>query len=177
MGLPHIPIEQQNIRPEKPDDISAIRTVNEQAFGRTSEADIVDTLRKRGAIFLSLVALQDDLVVGHILFSPVTIESDTSSFEAVALGPMAVLPSHQRLGIGSQLVRKGLDQCKEMGQTVVIVLGHPEFYPRFGFKPTRPYGIRWTIDVAPEVFMVAELEEGALRGRHGTVFYQPEFGG
>ncbi|NOH03416.1 MAG: N-acetyltransferase [Chloroflexi bacterium] len=165
------------IRPESPEDIPAIRRVNEQAFGRADEANIVDSLRKRGVVTLSLVAVQDDQIVGHILFSPVTIASETGSFEAVALGPMAVLPSHQRLGIGSQLVRAGLEKCKKMGQPIVIVLGHPEFYPRFGFKPSRPFGIRWEKDVPDEVFMVAELTEGALNGRGGVVIYQSEFRG
>jgi len=163
------------IRQERPEDIPGIRYVNEQAFGHPEEADIVDGLRQRGVIFLSLVAVQDDQIVGHILFSPVTITSETSSFEAIALGPMAVLPSHQRLGIGSELVRAGLEECREMGQSIVIVLGHPEFYPRFGFEPARPFGIRWEHDVPAEVFMVAELTEGALNGRGGVVLYQPEF--
>ena len=163
------------IRQERAQDIPGIRYVNEQAFDRTDEADIVDSLRQRGAMFLSLVAVQGEQVVGHVLFSPVTIKSEKSSFEAIALGPMAVLPSHQRLGIGSQLVRAGLEECKKVGQSVAIVLGHPEFYPRFGFKPSRPFGIRWEQDVPAEVFMVAELNEGALNGRGGVVFYQPEF--
>ena len=164
-----------SVRQERPEDVPAIRDVNEQAFGRVDEADIVDALRKRGAVSISLVAIQEDQVVGHILFSPVTIKSEHSSFEAIALGPMAVLPSHQRQGIGSQLVRAGLEQCKKLGQSIAIVLGHPEFYPRFGFKPSRPFGIRWENDVSPEVFMVAELSEGALNGRSGVVVYQPEF--
>jgi putative acetyltransferase len=164
------------IRPEEPGDIPAIRHVNEQAFGRAGEAEIVDSLRKRDAVTLSLVAVQDDQIVGHILFNPVTIASETDSFAAVALGPMAVLPSHQKLGVGSQLVRAGLAACKKMGQHIIIVLGHPWFYPRFGFKPSRPCGIRWEKDVPEEVFMVAELTEGALNGRSGVVRYQPEFG-
>jgi putative acetyltransferase len=165
------------IRPEIPHDIQNIRHVNEQAFGRPDEADIVDSLRQRGALVLSLVALLDEQVVGHIGFSPVTIKSEKSSFEAIALGPMAVLPSHQRTGIGSQLVRVGLEECRRLGQSIVIVLGHPEFYPRFGFKPSLPFGIRWEQDVPAEVFMVAELNEGALEGCGGVVVYQPEFGG
>jgi putative acetyltransferase len=163
------------IRQERAQDIPGICQVNEQAFGRPDEADIVDSLRQRAAIFLSLVALQGEQVVGHILFSPVTVKSDQSSFDAIALGPMAVLPSHQRSGIGSQLVRAGLEECRKMGQSIVIVLGHPEFYPRFGFKPALPFGIRWEQDLPAEVFMVAELEQGALNGRGGVVIYQPEF--
>jgi putative acetyltransferase len=126
---------------------------------------------------LSLVALLDEQVVGHIVFSPVTIKSSKSSFEAIAFRPMAVLPSHQRSGIGSQLVRVGLEEYRKMGQSIVIVLGHSEFYPHFGFKPSLPFGIRWEQDVPAEVFMVAELNEGALKGRGGVVVYQPEFRG
>jgi putative acetyltransferase len=165
------------IRQERTEDIPGIRHVNELAFDRPDEADIVDSLRQRDAIFLSLVAFQGERVVGHILFSPVTITSEQTSFEAIALGPMAVLPSHQRTGIGSQLVQLGLEECRKMEQSIVIVLGHPKFYPRFGFKPSLPFGIRWEHDVPAEVFMVAELNEGALKGRGGVVVYQPEFRG
>lgn len=164
-----------SIRKETPEDITVIRQVNEQAFGRAGEADIVDALRRRGVVTLSLVAEQDGQIVGHILFSPVTVQSGKSSFKAVALGPMAVLPSHQRLGIGSQLVRAGLEECKKMGQFIVIVLGHPGFYPRFGFKPSRPFGIRLEKKVPDEAFMLVELTEGALHGRGGIVIYPDEF--
>jgi putative acetyltransferase len=163
------------IRPEMPEDIPAIRRVNEQAFDRAEEADLVEALRRRGVITLSLVAVEDEDIIGHILFSPVTIESGESKLEAVALGPMAVLPSYQRQGIGSRLVRAGLEECRRLGHDVVIVLGHPGFYPRFGFVPSRRFGIRWEHDVPNEVFMVAELREGALTERGGTVRYQPEF--
>ena len=163
------------IRPEESADFAAIRQVNELAFGRPAEADIVDSLRQRGVVFLSLVAVQQSQLVGHILFSPVSVVSQAGTFEAVALGPMAVLPSHQRQGIGSQLVRRGLEECRQMGQPLVIVLGHPDFYPRFGFKTASPFGIRWEYDVPLEAFMLAELNPGALHGRSGVVFYQPEF--
>ncbi len=163
------------IRHEMPEDIPAIRRVNEQAFDRAEEANLVEALRRRGVIALSLVAVKDAEIVGHILFSPVTIESGESTFDALALGPMAVLPSHQGHGIGSQLVRAGLEECRRLGHDLVIVLGHPDFYPRFGFVPASRYGIRWERDVPDEVFMVAELREGALTERGGTVRYQPEF--
>lgn len=165
------------VRPEQPEDLSDIRAVNEQAFGRAKEADIVDSVRARGAASVSLVAERGGRIVGHILFTPVTVRSETASFEAIALGPMAVLPAYQRLEIGSQLVRAGLEACRWIGQPVVIVLGHPWFYPRFGFKPARPLGIRWEHDVLDEVFMLAELSEGALAGRDGVAYYQPEFRG
>lgn len=165
------------VRRENPEDIDAIHDVEEQAFGRPDEANLVDALRRRGTVTLSLVAIEENRVAGHILFSPVTIESGHSRFEAVALGPMAVLPGYQNKGIGSQLARAGLEECRQLGHDVVIVLGHPNFYPRFGFVPARPLGIRWEFDVPEEVFMVAELRPGALAGRGGIVKYQPEFSG
>jgi putative acetyltransferase len=152
------------VRREIKVDIPAIHQLNEKAFGGSDEAEIIASLRKRNKISLSLVAVEDDHIVGHILFSPVVIQSDNSSFPAIALGPMAVLPSRQRLGIGSQLVQAGLAECKKIEQLIVVVLGHPEFYTRFGFKPSLTFGIRWEKDIPAEVFMVNELKEGALTG-------------
>jgi len=160
---------------ERPGDANAIRFVLEEAFGQSNEADLVDALRNRGVLTLSLVALRENEVVGHIVFSPVTIESAGSSFSAIGLGPMAVLPSYQRKGIGSQLVRIGLEQCRQAGHEIVVVLGHPDFYGRFGFVPTRHRGIHCEFDVPDDVFMVMELRQGALAGRGGLVKYQPEF--
>lgn len=160
---------------EKPEDAHAIRLVLEQAFGQSNEADIVEILRHRGALTLSLVAIRENEVVGHILFSPVTIESGGSSFNAIGLGPMAVLPQYQRKGIGSQLVRIGLEQCRQSGHEIVVVLGHPGFYARFGFVPARHRGFRCEFDVPDDVFMVMELRQGALDRRGGLVKYQPEF--
>ena len=164
-----------SIRPEIPKEIDSIRYVNEQAFGQTAEAAIVDKLRNRKALTISLVATKDNEVVGHIAFSPVMIESQFSSFEAVALAPMAVLPAHQRKGIGSRLVRAGLEECHRLGHDVVVVLGHPDYYPRFGFVPGKQRGINCEFEVPDEAWMVLELKEGILRGRSGTVKYQPEF--
>ena len=164
-----------SIRPEAPKDIDAIGYVNEQAFGQPVEAAIVDKLRNRNALTISLVATIGNEVVGHIAFSPVLIESECSSFEAVALAPMAVLPAHQRKGIGSQLVRAGLGECHRLGHDIVVVLGHPNYYPRFGFVPGKQRGIDCEFEVPDEAWMVLELREGALAGRSGTVKYQPEF--
>jgi putative acetyltransferase len=164
-----------SIRPETPQDVDSIRYVNDQAFGQTEEGAIVDRLRKRNALTISLVATRDDKVVGHIAFSPVVIESQCLSFEAVALAPMAVLPAHQRKGIGSQLVRSGLEESRRLGHEVVVVLGHPDYYPRFGFVPGKQRGIGCEFEVPDEAWMVIELKEGILGGRSGTVKYQPEF--
>jgi len=160
---------------EKPEDVRAIRFVLEKAFGQSNEADLVDALRRRGALTLSLVALRDNDVVGNIVFSPVTIESAGTSFNAIGLGPMAVLPRYQGKGIGSQLVRIGLEQCRQAGHEIVVVLGYPDFYGRFGFVPTKYRGIHCEFDVPDDVFMVMELRQDALAGRSGLVKYQPEF--
>ena len=163
------------IRPETPEDSAAIRSANEEAFEDSTEADLVEKLRSRQAYTLSLVATDGDKVIGHILFSPVTIESRDNSFGALGLGPMAVLPSHQRKGVGSQLIYAGLQECKRLGHEIVAVLGHPDYYPRFGFVPASRYGIQCEYDVPDEAFMILELRPGALSGRSGVVKYQPEF--
>lgn len=136
---------------------------------------MVCRLREGGKVTLSLVAVEDDRVVGHILFSPVTIESEAEVRAAAGLAPLAVLPELQRSGIGSRLVRAGLEECRNAGHECVVVLGHPDYYPRFGFVPAICYGVRCEFDVPDEAFMVIELREGALRGRAGTARYQPEF--
>jgi putative acetyltransferase len=164
------------IRQERPEDVAGIRHVNEQAFDGPAEADLVDLLRTRGKVVLSLVAAQDDRIVGHILFSPVMIESDGKlDASAAGLAPMAVLPELQKQGVGSRLVKHGLEQCRKIGYQCVVVLGHADYYPRFGFLPASRYGLKCVYDVPDEVFMAIELREGALAGRTGIVKYQPEF--
>lgn len=158
-----------------PEDVKAIRYVNQQAFGQTEEAEIVDKLRNRNMVTLSLVAIQGNQVVGHILFSPVRIESEHSNFEAIALAPMAVLPPYQRKGIGSQLVRASLKECQRLNHEIVVVLGHPNYYPRFGFIPAKPKGITCEFEVPDEAWMILELRKGALAGRKGILKFQPEF--
>ncbi len=163
------------IRPETVEDFPAVRLVNEQAFARPNEADLVAALRDNAAPIISLVAVLDGRVVGHIFFSPVTVEAEDGSFAAMGLGPMAVLPAYQSQGVGSALVRAGLAACHDMGEDIVVVLGHPGFYPRFGFVPARPRGLYSEYDVPDDVFMVVELREGALARRGGLVRYRPEF--
>jgi len=163
------------IRLETPEDKASIRHVNKEAFGQKEEAGIIEKLRNRGVLTISLVAVQDDRTVGHIAFSPVKVESERSSFEAIALAPMAVLPAYQRKGIGSQLVRSGIKECQHLGHEIIVVLGHPNYYPRFGFVPAKPKGITCEFEVPDEAWMILELREGALAGRQGTVSFQPEF--
>lgn len=165
------------IRPETSEDKTAIHHVNQEAFGQTEEADIVDRLRIRGALTISLVAVQSEEIVGHIAFSPVTVEMEHSNFDAIALAPIAVLSAYQCKGIGSQLVRAGLEECRRLGCEIVVVLGHPNYYPRFGFTPAKPKGINCDFQVPDEAWMILELKESALAGRRGSVKFQPEFSG
>jgi putative acetyltransferase len=122
------------------------------------------------------VAVENGQVIAHIFFSPVTVEGDGRVVAALGLAPMAVLPDYQKRGVGSELVREGLKECQRIGYKIVVVLGHPEYYPRFGFVPARDKGLRSEYLVPDEVFMVAELEAGALDGVLGLVKYHPEFG-
>jgi len=163
------------IRQETPEDAAAIRHVNEEAFGQKEEAEIIEKLRSRGVLTISLVVVQDNEIVGHIAFSPVQVELKHSSFGAIALAPMSVLPAYQRKGIGSQLVHAGLEECRRLGHEIIVVLGHPDYYPRFGFIPAKPKGIDCEFQVPDEAWMVLELREGALAERRGTVKFQPEF--
>ncbi|HSB78203.1 MAG TPA: N-acetyltransferase [Candidatus Methylomirabilis sp.] len=165
------------VRPERPEEHAPIRQVNTLAFGRPNEAALVDALRQSARPYLSLVAVEDGRIVGHIFFSPVIIQSETGTFPIFGLAPMAVLPECQRRGIGSQLVLRGLEACARIGQTVVVVLGHPAFYPRFGFVPASRKGLYCEYAVPDEAFMVLELLPGVLQGRTGVVKYLPEFAG
>jgi putative acetyltransferase len=162
------------IRPERNGDIAAIRALNQAAFDGDTEANIVDLLRVRARPIVSLVALDAGSIVGHILFSPVTL-SGHEDLVMMGLAPMAVLPAHQRRGIGSSLVRAGLDRCVRLPCSAVVVVGHPEYYPRFGFVPASRFALGCEYDVADDVFMAVELEPGSLRGRSGTIRYHEAF--
>lgn len=163
------------VRAETTEDYAAVRQVNELAFGRLAEAVLVDKLRAIADPQISLVAVKDAQVVGHIFFSPVSIEIGDSASPALGLGPMAVLPEYQNQGLGSQLVRAGLQECQRIDCNVVVVLGHSEYYPRFGFVPAKQKGLTCEWPVPDEAFMVAELKPDALAGRRGLVKYRPEF--
>ena len=164
-----MPIE---IREEQANDIAAIREVNRRAFGQEQEGRIVDALRTNHGALLSLVATLDDRIVGHIMYSPLMVGGE---WEGAALGPMAVLPEHQRQGIGSRLVEAGNQKLEAAGCPFVIVLGHEDFYPRFGFTPAHAHGITCEWDVPNDVFMVLVLNRAKTDGLSGLAKYRNEF--
>ncbi len=165
------------IRPETIVDAPKIFDIEAAAFGRPAEAELVQKLQQSDAPIISLVAVLDDRLVGHILFSPVTIKNEEEEFTAVALGPVAVSPDQQNKGIGAELCRSGLAACQQAGHQLAFVLGHPTYYPRFGFEPSAPHRLHCQFKVPDEAFMVLALQPGALQGKHGTVYYHPLFGG
>jgi putative acetyltransferase len=120
-----------------------------------------------------LVAVDDGEIVGHVMFSPMTIEGPEGSWDAVCLAPLAVAPSRQRTGIGGQLMRSGFAELREAGHRAVVLLGHPTYYPRFGFRPAREFGLHFQDD--RDAFMAIELYPGALDGVSGAVKFSPEF--
>ena len=162
-----------SIRPEAEFDRDSIFRVNHLAFGRVDEARLVDALRSGGFVSLSLMAETAGQIVGHILFSALMIEGRDGTIPALALAPLAVAPDFQRQGIGSALVCRGLDLCREQNHRIVMVVGDPPFYSRFGF--TSPPPRRLCSPYAGDGFMVLELEQGALRGVTGAVQYPPPF--
>lgn len=165
------------VRPEEPRDRPAVRRVNEAAFGRASEADLVDRLRARSASYLGLVAEDGGEVAGHITFSPVRLDPPRPDLVAFGLAPMSVLPDRQRGGVGSALVRAGLAACRAAGADVVFVLGHPDYYPRFGFRPAAEWDVADPYGAPPGAFMALELTPGALGRAGGVAHYDPALDG
>jgi putative acetyltransferase len=165
------------IRPEKNEDLEAIQKVNTEAFGQKNEADLVEEVRKSNAFIpeLSLVALLDGTVVGHILFSKIKIQTKDSEVPALCLAPMAVLSDYQNRGIGTDLVKQGLEECKRLGHKIVVVIGHPNYYPRFGFSSAGVKGLEVSFEVPDEAFMAIELDLGALNGVSGVVKFPKAF--
>jgi len=162
------------IRPETAQDRGAVWGVNQQAFGGDAEASLAEALRDGGFTEVSLVAEKNDAIVGHILFGRVQIDTAATMIDAVSLAPMAVVPNHQRQGVGALLVEAGLDVARRNGHKIAVVLGHPEFYSRFGFsaklaEPLQsPFG-------GGEAWMAMELAPEALAGIAGKVEYPPPF--
>ncbi|MEG0822477.1 MAG: N-acetyltransferase [Burkholderiaceae bacterium] len=162
------------IRDEKPDDHSTVHRLTEAAFGRAAEAQLVDRLRREAKPLVSLVAENHGNVVGHIMFTPVVI-TERPAARAMGLAPMAVAPELQRGGIGTALVHAGVARCKELGAELVVVLGHPEFYPRFGFEPASRIGLKSEYGVPDSVFMALPLRADGELEFDGTVRYHVAF--
>ncbi len=166
-----------SIASETEEDIAAIREVVTAAFNRPNEAELVETIRNSPNFIpeLSLVAKEQGKVVGHILFSPIAIETKQGNVEAIALAPLCVTPTHQRQSIGAQLVQAGLTKCRELDHNIIILVGHPHYYPRFGFQKASKFGIQAPFTVPDEAFMVLELKPGALKNIRGIVRYPAYF--
>ena len=164
-------MEAIEIREEQTGDADAIRRVNTEAFGQPQDAQLVDALRHNCSDLLALVAVDGQDIVGHILFSPAFL----GDVQGMGLAPMAVIPARQRDGIGSDLVRAGLAKLEERRCPFVIVLGHADYYPRFGFERASAHGVRCEWNVPDEVFMLLVLDESAIEGIRGLARYRPEF--
>lgn len=167
------PLPEIRIRPEAPVDRERVHEIVAAAFGREEEAALVDALRGRVSPELSLVAESAGDIVGHIYFSPVRVGE--AGRPALGLAPVSVDPSCQGRGVGSELCRRGLVACLALGEPVVFVLGHADYYPRFGFEPALPRGLYYRDERFAPSFFVACLEEGALAGYAGEVRYHPAF--
>ncbi len=163
------------IRIEKTTDIQQIWQINTEAFERKGEADLINTLRESDTPYISLIYEENNKFLGHIFFTPVELAGDTSGLDIMGLGPMAVVPEMQYKGIGSLLVKAGIEQCRDNGYDAIIVLGHAAFYPKFGFVPSVNYGIKSEFDVPEDVFMVLELKKNILKGKQGIIKYHEAF--
>ncbi len=166
-----------NIRPETFKDYAGIKKVNDLAFNQPNEGILIEKLRSKIEFIkdLSLVAELNGLIVGHILFFPIKVIGEIKICNSLSLAPMSVLPGHQRKGIGSQLVIRGIESVKKIGFKSIIVLGHKDYYPKFGFTPASNWKITSPFEVPDEAFMALELAEGSLKNVSGLVEYPPEF--
>ena len=172
------------IRQETPDDYARVIELTAKAFEAMpfSEGDedkLVENLRKAPTFIpeLSLVAELDNQLVGHILFTPLVIDNGQQQFQSLVLGPVSVLPEFQKQGIGGQLIVAGHQKARDLGFQSVILIGHPEYYPRFGYKTASGWGLKVAMELpSDDVFMAIELTENALSGVSGMVVFPPEFG-
>jgi putative acetyltransferase len=155
-------------------DADSIRRINQRAFETHAEAELDDRLRDRGKLLVSLIAEWEGRAVGAIAFSRVILRSHPH-LSGAGLGPVAVDPTYQRKGFGSLLVRAGLEKCRSIGCDFAVVLGHPEYYPRFGFIPAGRFGFHCPWQVPEGLFMALEFRPGAFSGVSGLAAYEPEF--
>lgn len=163
------------IRAEHSEDKTTVYAVNRAAFEREDEARLVDTMRQKGDLSLSLVALLAGRIVGHVAFSPVTTQHNPTGLRVWGLAPIAVLPDYQRQGVGQALIREGLAQCRAMGIDAVVLLGHTSYYPRFGFVPASRYDLQYKGEDFAEAFMILELTAGAAAQLSGRVDFAAAF--
>lgn len=165
------------IRQEKTADYDAVREINTVAFGQTEEAELVTKLRQNDHFIpeLSIVAEENNIVIGHILFTPIYIGNGIQRYQSLALAPLAVLPEQQGKGVGSALINEGFNKARELGFSSVVVLGYSEYYSRFDFLPAKDFGVHPPIAEWKEAFFVKELKKGSLSEVTGTVSYPPEF--
>ncbi|MGC9529028.1 MAG: GNAT family N-acetyltransferase [Candidatus Bipolaricaulaceae bacterium] len=164
------------VRPERPDDVAAAGALNAAAFGSPAEAAVVDSLRSACPDAVSLVAVEDDRILGHIFFTPACISGGHGVTRGMALGPVAVLPERQRQGIGASLIRAGIEAIRARNCPFIVVVGHPDYYPRFGFEPAPRRGLSCQWEGVPdEAFMVLILDNPAMAGVSGTARYRNEF--
>lgn len=164
-------------RAEIKEDIPEIKVTNDLAFGQENESILIEKIRESDNYIqgLSLVAAEEDIIVGHLLFSKIFIEDGKKYYNALALAPVSIRPDFQNRGIGTRLIKYGLKECKRFGYKIVIVLGYPKYYQRFGFTNAKKKGIFPPFEVPNDVFMVLELEKGATDGVKGMVMYPAYF--
>ena len=174
LGTFHVVTYGVLIRPEEQSDHAAVHALNTTAFESAAEANLVDALRERAQPVVSLVAEHEQKIIGHIMFSPVSLTGHPG-LKIMGLAPMAVAPEHQRRGVGYALVRAGLEHCERLGFGAVVVLGHAEYYPRFGFVPSTQFGITSEYNAPEEAFMAMELHPGYLHQKAGTIRYHVAF--
>ncbi len=163
------------IREEKSTDIDSIWNVNTEAFETEAEANLVNALRNSDCNFISLVAETEGNIVGHILFTPVELTGNRNRLKIMGLAPMAVLRQYQYKGVGSKLVKTGIKHCQSLGYDALAVLGHPGYYPKFGFEPSVAYGIKSEYEVPDEAFMILELVPNSLKDHQGILKYHELF--
>jgi len=163
------------VREETREDMPVVRVVNRAAFARIQEADLVDQLRENCRDLLSLVAIVQKQIIGHILFSPVVISGAVGLVQGAGLAPVAVAPEFQRQGIGATLINAGIRRLEQKKSPFIVVLGHPEYYPRFAFAPAMIRGIRCELEVPEEAFMILVLDPVIMKDVQGTARYRPEF--
>ena len=160
------------VRREESKDFARVFELNSQAFEGDTEARLVEALRKNPEC-ISLVAEIDGQVVGHIAFSPLTLNDEATAY--LGLAPMAVIPDRQRTGLGSALIKEGIARAAASGIEAIFVLGHPSYYPKFGFEPAKRSGFACEYPDADDAFMALELRPGSLAGKSGLIKYGPEF--